>query len=99
MRSLISYLSAGALIVLALDFIAPPIGFRLPVKAWPAMEQGALMQSVDRSHKADRLVPPAALAKRPSVTKPATVLVGCDPAFSPLSASARANNFPGRCVA
>jgi hypothetical protein len=97
MRNLISYLSAGALIVLALDFIAPPIGFRLPVKAWPAVEQGAVMQSVDRSNKADRLVP--AIAKRPTVTKPATVLVGCDPAFSPLSASARANNFPGRCVA
>jgi hypothetical protein len=56
------------------------------------------MQSVDRTNKSDMLIVPAAIAKRPSITKPATVLVGCDPAFSPLSTSARAN-FPGRCVA
>jgi hypothetical protein len=99
MRGLITYLAAGAVVVLALDFIASPIGFRLPVKAWPAVEEGAVMQSVDRLHKADRLALPGPLAKRPNLTKPATVLVGCDPAFSPLSTSARANNFPGRCVA
>jgi hypothetical protein len=97
MRSLISYLVAGAFIVFALDFIAPPIGFRLPVKAWPTVQSGATMQAVDRTHKSDMLVLPAALAKRPNVTKPAKVLVGCDPAFSPLAASAHAN-FPGRCA-
>jgi hypothetical protein len=98
MRGLISYLVAGAMIVFALDFIAPPIGFRLPVKAWPTVQSGAIIQSVDRTHKSDMLVMPAALAKRPNMTQPAKVLVGCDPAFSPLSASAHAN-FPGRCVA
>lgn len=99
MRGLASYLMAGVLVVLALDFIAPPIGLRLPVKAWPAAQPGAVIQSIDRSHKSDRLPLPASLNKRPSMTKPATVLVGCDPAFSPLSTSAQANNFPGRCVA
>jgi hypothetical protein len=86
------------MVIFALDFIAPPIGLRLPVKAWPTVEPGATMQSVDRTHKSDMLVLPSALAKRPSITKSAKVLVGCDPAFSPLSASAQAN-FPGRCVA
>jgi hypothetical protein len=98
MRGLVSYLVAGAIVVFALDFIAPPIGFRLPVKAWPTVQPGATIQSVDRTNKSDMLVLPAAVAKRPSITKPAKVLVGCDPAFSPLSASAHAN-FPGRCVA
>jgi hypothetical protein len=98
MRGLISYLVAGVLVVLALDFIAPPMGFRLPVKAWPVAQPGTVIQAVDRSHKGDRLALPAAHNKRPSMTKPGTVLIGCDPAFSPLSASAHAN-FPGRCVA
>jgi hypothetical protein len=89
---------AGAFVVVALDFIAPPIGLRLPVKAWPTVQPGAVIQSVDRTNKSDMLTLPSSLAKRPTITRPAKVLVGCDPAFSPLSASAHAN-FPGRCVA
>ena len=94
MRGLISYLLAAIIVVLALDFIAPPVGLGLAVSASPVAE-GSIVQSVDRSHKADRLPVTAVekqLAPRPSM------LVGCDPAFSPLSVTARAN-FARRCIA
>ena len=46
----------------------------------------------------DRLRLPATIGKQQVPQKPPIVLVGCDPVFSPLSASAYAN-FSGRCVA
>ena len=97
MRGFASYLLAGILVV-AMDFIAPPVGLGLSVGAWPTVEQGSLVQSVNRNHKGDRLNVPTAVDKSQEPRKLPTVLVGCDPVFSPLSASARAN-VSRRCVA
>lgn len=97
MRGLIPYILAGILVVLALDFIGPPVGLGMSVSAWPAVDPGQVVQSVVRAHKADRLSLPANTATPQNLKSPAT-LVGCDPVFSPLSASARAN-FAGRCLA
>jgi hypothetical protein len=98
MRGFAYYLLAGILAVVAMDLIAPPVGLGLPVGAWPTVEQGALVHSVNRIHKGDRLDVPTAVDKSHAPRKLPTVLVGCDPVFSPLSASARAN-FSRRCVA
>jgi hypothetical protein len=93
MRGFASYMVAGTLVVLALDFIAPPVGLGLAIASGPEIDQS---QTVVRRHKGDRLSVPAEGGKAPS--KPPTVLVGCDPVFSLLSVSAQANFF-GRCVA
>lgn len=98
MRGFASYLLAGILVVLAIDFIAPPGGLGLPVGAWPTVEQGSLVQSVNRSYKGDRLNVPMAVDKSHAPRKLPTLLVGCDPVFSPLSASAHAN-VARHCVA
>jgi len=99
MRGFVLYLVAGTLVVLAMDLIAPPAGMGLAVGAWPVVEPESIMQSVNRSNKSDRLlVPTTAVGKKQTPRKPPVVMVGCDPVFSSLSASARAN-FSGRCVA
>lgn len=99
MRGFAIYLVAGILVVLALDLIAPPVGLSLAVGAWPTAEHEPIVQSVNRSHKADRLlVPTTTVGKQRSPARSPVVMVGCDPVFSPLSASAQAN-FSGRCVA
>jgi hypothetical protein len=97
MRGLGVYLAAGILVVLAMDFIAPPVGVGLDVVAWPKVEQDTLVQHVDRMHKGDRLPMPTAAGKQ-MAPKQKHLLVGCDPAFSTLSVAARAN-FSARCVA
>ena len=98
MRNLAAYLVAGILVVLAMDLIAQPAGLGLSVAARPALEQGATSQSVVRTTKSDRLRLPATVGKQQVPPTPPVVLVGCDPVFSPLSASASAN-FSGRCFA
>jgi hypothetical protein len=102
MRGFAVYMAAGILVVLAMDFVAPPVGLGLAqglaVAAWPAIDPGSVAQTVVRSHKSDRLSAPAAVGKLPVPQKGPAMLVGCDPVFSPLSASARANG-PGRCLA
>lgn len=96
MRNFIWYILAGALVVLLMDVIAPPVGLSLTV-ARPSVEGSAPPQVVDRTHKSDRLQIPTASGRR--VTPPNTpVLVGCDPVFSSLS-TAKQINFPGRCIA
>jgi len=96
MRSIISYVLAGLVVVLAMDMIAPPIGFGLAVFAWPAVNGNALHQSVDRAHKGDRLPLPLVNGRQNGPTE-IPVLVGCEPVFSPLSKSKHAN-YPGRCI-
>lgn len=98
MRGFASYVVAGIMVVLALDFMAPPVGLGLAVGAWPAVEQGSTLQAVNRTNKSDRLSVPATVGKQQAPRKSPTMLVGCDPVFSPLSASAQAN-FSGRCIA
>ena len=100
MRGFASYLIACILVVLAMDIIAPPVGLGFAFGAWPAVNHEEVVQSVNRAHKADRFpVPSTTVGKTLAPRQPPTVvMVGCDPVFSPLSASARAN-FAGRCVA
>ena len=98
MRSIASYLLAGILVLLATNLIAQPVSLGLWVNARPVTEHGATTQFVDRTHKGDRLSPPTAVGKELTPEKPPAVMIGCDPPFSLLSASAHATN-PGRCVA
>ncbi len=99
MRGFASYLMAGLLVVLALDMVSAPIllGFAR-VGASPAVFNGdAALQSVNRTNKGDR-IPVTTIGKRqPEPPRGPTVLTGCEPAFSPLAASARAN-FARSCV-
>jgi hypothetical protein len=99
MRGFVSYIVAGILVVLALDFIAPPVGLGLALGAWPSVQDALIVQSVNRTSKTDRLfVPRSTVRKKQLPHKSPAVMVGCDPVFSPLSASAQAN-FSGRCIA
>ena len=98
MRGIASYLLAGILVLLATNLIALPVSLGLWVDAGPALERGATTQFVDRTHKSDRLSPPTAVGKQHTPQKPPAAMIGCDPPFSLLSASARATNL-GRCVA
>ena len=98
MRGIFLYILTGVLVILAMDALAPPLGLGVPVVAWPAMEQGAVSQVVNRAQKSDRLqVPVTRSPRRPTPMTPA-MPVGCEPVFSALSSSAYAN-YPGRCVA
>ena len=45
MRGLASYLLAGMLVVLAMDFVAPPGGLGLAVRATPVAERSAKRKS------------------------------------------------------
>lgn len=104
MRSLATYVLAALLLGLALDFIAPGQSISNASNRWPSIEQAHQQQVVERSGKGDRLdaAPKSNVDKSARETpRPATpvrtVMEGCDPAFSPLSA-ARASNFASRCV-
>ena len=102
MRSFASYILAALAIGLALDFVAPAVG---SADRWPSVETPRFEQSVNRTGKADRLnvsgrnTLDKTVRELPAV-EPAKRLVpeGCDPAFSPLSASARLN-YASRCAA
>jgi hypothetical protein len=105
MRGLAAYLAAGGLLVLALDFMAPPVGIGLSIAAWPTFagattQHDGAVQYVDRTHKGNRLrLPTTTVEQRPAPVRHAPgVPIGCDPVFSPLSAAAQLN-FPGRCIA
>jgi hypothetical protein len=98
MRGFATYLLAGILVVLAMDFVAPPAGLGLAVRATPVAELDATTQFVDRTHKSDRLSLPASAGEQQTPEPPSPIMIGCDPPFSRLSASARVN-VSGRCVA
>ncbi len=107
MRGFMSYILAGILVAIAMAFIAPLAGLSLSVGARSTVERGYAVQSVNRAHKGDRLMLPAAAdqpqlpVKSPAIKSP-TVLVGCEPVFSALSASAHAilpnGDVLGLCV-
>lgn len=98
MRGIASYLLGGGLAVLAIDLVAPPVGLGLVDGTSRVAAPHAGTQIVDRTHKGDRLSVPTSLGKPPAPTKLRAVIIGCDPPYSPLLASARAAS-PGRCVA
>jgi len=97
MRGLASYLLAGILVMLVLDFIAPPVGLGLAIGAQPATDLAVVPnQFVDRTHKGDRLPLPTDIGRQQTPHTP--LMIGCEPAFSPLSTSAHVI-VTGRCVA
>ena len=98
MRGIPTYLMAGTLVVMAMDFVAPPVGLGLAVRATPVAEHSATKQFVDRTHKGDRLSLPASVGEQQTPEPPPAAMIGCDPPFSRLLASARAN-VSGRCIA
>ncbi len=98
MRGFAPYLFIGVLAVLAMDFIAPPVGIGMGVSSWPAFDEAGTRVVVNRSAKTDRLPVPEMTVRKPSVPERQPVLIGCEPAFSPLSVSARLN-YSGRCMA
>lgn len=97
MRRFSIYLAAGILVVLAMDLIAPPVGMGFDVFAWPVVKRDAIIQHVDRSNKGDRLLVPTAASRQLLPQRQPPFLIGCDPAFSPLSGGAR-TNIPARCI-
>jgi len=98
MRGFISYVLAGLVVIVAMDAMAPPAGLGLAIGTWPSMDRSMDEQVVDRAHKGDRLQVPTVNGGRVSPSSTPAMLVGCEPVFSSLSASSRAN-FAGRCVA
>lgn len=98
MRSVISYALAGLAVVLAMDLLLPPTVLGGGVFAWPVSNEDAIVQIVNRGHKADRLHVPTAIGRRMTPPNAPALPIGCEPVFSSLSAGAQAN-FPGRCIA
>jgi hypothetical protein len=98
MRGFVSYTFAGIAVVLTMDTIVPPASLGWAVIAWPAVGESAPSQVVNRDHKSDRLQVPLANDRRTVPPAAPSVLIGCEPIFSPLSRGIRAN-FPGRCLA
>jgi hypothetical protein len=85
-------LVAGA----ALGVGAPALDWGFAVNAGTVAPAGTTLQSVDRTHKGDRLdIPMTRIGKQP-VTTP-KILIGCEPVSSPLADTARAS-IPGRCA-
>jgi hypothetical protein len=98
MRGFASYLIAGSFAVLALGMVAPPAGVGISaVDAAQAAANYAPLHTVDRTNKGDR-IPMTTIGKTQPEPQAPKMLAGCDPAFSPLSASARAN-FARSCAA
>ncbi len=101
MRRYTSYLIAACLLAMAFGIIVPLIGFGVPVGARTTVSRDAIVQSVNRTHKGNRLrvhiQMPATIERPPPIRRSPTILVGCEPLFSPLSASA--TNIPSRCLA
>ena len=95
---LIVALIIGVITGFAVSYGAPAVDWGFSVNAAAPVQQ---MQSVDRTHKGDRLdkpiareVPATRIGKQPS--PPAKLLVGCEPSSSPLTGSQA--TIPGRCV-
>lgn len=99
MRGISSYILASVAIALAWAFLTPPGGLKPALGSWssaPVITDGPMMlQRVDRTHKGDRLKMPSNVGSRRTPQIPAAALVGCEPSFSPLSASA---TVAGRCI-
>jgi hypothetical protein len=101
MRGFTAGVVAGATMMAATTLLASPAVFGFAAGVQATDGQGVPVQWVDRRHKGDRLdaggrVP--SLRQQPAARKPERILTGCEPALSPLSVSARAGNFPRRCV-
>jgi hypothetical protein len=108
MPSLAHICAGGFAVVLLTDYVT------LPAATWLNPDQQSIhapaptsMHAVDRTRKGDRLLPSprdsGASKVQPAPAEqtrphPQRIPVGCDPVFSPLTGSTRAN-FTGRCLA
>jgi hypothetical protein len=100
MRGFLGYFLIGGFAALAMG-LATVAGLGLAVGARPVAAHDQLIQSVDRTHKADRLDIRGTADSRAIERvrkRPTKLLVGCEPPFSPLAVSAQENNA-GRCIA
>lgn len=100
MRGLAAYITAGFLAALATCAIASVI----PGEVVGAQTVGggrSAVQWVDRAHKGNRLDLRNARGgeRRQPMKAREKIISGCEPVFSPLAQSTRADNFAGRCVA
>ena len=97
MRNLV-LLASGVVLGLGIGLAAPDLDFGLSVGARPAVPAGSTVQWVDRTHKGDRLdMAVTRVGKQPTPPQQTNKLMdGCEPAASPLSASAQ---VAGRCAA
>jgi hypothetical protein len=87
----------GLFVASAVSFLAAS-GFALAVTdAGVAMSAQTSVDSVDRTHKSDRLNTSHRLPSTSAVTTLPRPPVGCESAFSPTADPARAHIF-GRCV-
>lgn len=100
MRGFAGYLLIGSFAALAMA-LTTVAGLGLAVGARPVTGPGQLIQHVDRTHKGDRLDLHATIRTHPLPRLhklPAKMLIGCEPAVSPLAAAAPASHS-GRCLA
>ena len=97
MRTFTGYVMIGLLAVTAMS-LATIAGLDLTAGARPMPEQGGLIQSVDRTHKGNRLDMPAQVgSETPKVKQQIALPEGCEPAFSPLMSPDRPT-VTGHCV-
>ena len=90
---LIAGLGAGLVAGLA----ASDLNFGFSVGARTVAPPGSVVQWVDRTHKGDRLaLPMTQVGKQPLPSPAHKIMDGCEPAASPLSASAQ---IAARCAA
>ena len=107
MSSLAHLCAGGLAVVLLMDFGTLPSATGLdPSQQSFHAQAPKSLHVVDRTHKSDRIAP-AQDSSKSNITpapieqtrpQPSRIPVGCDPAFSPLSGSSRAN-FTARCLA
>jgi hypothetical protein len=108
MCALLRYSAGGLAVLLATAYLAVSAETGIDAFRPSVFEPAPLAESVvNRTNKGDRELTirdghgPAAqnpAAGTPATTARENILEGCDPAFSPLMASAK-NNFAGRCLA
>lgn len=98
MRGLTGGAVVGAVVLLALDSFAPPVGFGVNIRAWPAIEAGQPeTQLVNRTRKGDRL--PLRNVVAPPPAAPENAAAGCELPFSSLTRSAQGGDYARRCIA
>ena len=97
MRALAGYVLIGVLAVAAMGLVTVA-GLGFAVGARPVAENGAVIQHIDRTHKADRLdIHETTVRSRSAPKQQIALPEGCEPVFSPLVAAKQAN-ISGRCV-
>ena len=93
----VTLLITGLGVGLVAGLAASDLNFGFSVGARTVAPAGSVVQWVDRTHKGDRLaLPMARVGKQPLPSPAQKIMDGCEPAASPLSASAQ---IAARCAA